>query len=82
MEIRNSQEDNLEAILMPAQKSPAVRSVDVAEQLGFSRAGVGRAMRQLVEAGLVQMDGGKHIAPANKGREQAERMCEKRGTYT
>ena len=77
MEIRNSQEDYLEAILVLAQKNPAVRSVDIAEHLGFSKASVSRAMNQLVESGLVLMDEGKLITLTGEGRAQAEKVYEK-----
>lgn len=77
MEIRNSQEDYLEAILVLAQKTPSVRSVDIAEHLGFSKASVSRAMSQLVDFGLAQMDESKFIVLTEKGRAQAERVYEK-----
>lgn len=77
MEIRNSQEDYLEAILVLAHKNPAVRSVYIAEHLGFSKASVSRAMGQLVESGLARMNEGKLIALTDEGRAQAERVYEK-----
>lgn len=77
MEIRNSQEDYLEAILVLEQRHSAVRSVDIAEHLGFSKASVSRAMGQLVEQGLAQMDESKFIVLTNEGRTLAERVYEK-----
>ncbi|NLW79360.1 MAG: metal-dependent transcriptional regulator [Ruminococcaceae bacterium] len=77
MEIRNSREDYLEAILVMAQKAPQVRSVDVAEHLGYSKASVSRAMAQLVEAGLVHMDRSKLLTLTEQGLQEACRVYEK-----
>ena len=44
MELRESGEMYLEAILVLGQKSSFVRSVDVSEYLGYSKPSVSRAM--------------------------------------
>lgn len=56
MEIYESAEDYLEAILMLRQRNGHVRSVDVAEELGYSKASISVAMRKLRENGYIAMD--------------------------
>ena len=53
MSLHESGEDYLETIYLLTQKSPFVRSVDVANELGYTKASVSRAMRILREEGLV-----------------------------
>ncbi|ADC91574.1 metal-dependent transcriptional regulator [Mageeibacillus indolicus] len=49
-----SNEDYLEAILQLSAHSPSVRSVDVADMLGVSKASVSKAMGVLREAGMIE----------------------------
>ena len=49
-----SREDYLEAILRIGSERPVVRSVDIAEFLGFSKASVSVAMKKLYEDGYIQ----------------------------
>lgn len=77
MEIRNSREDYLEAVLMLAEKNTVVRSVDIAEHMGFSKASVSRAMAQLAEVGLVRMDEDKFVHLTDEGQALAEKVYEK-----
>ena len=55
MEIHASAENYLEAILALSEKGP-VRSIDVAQHLGFSKPSVSRAMSLLRDNGYVVMD--------------------------
>ena len=54
MQIHESAEDYLEAILMLREKTGAVRAVDVAEALSFTKASVSVAMKKLRENGYVR----------------------------
>jgi len=56
MQMRESSEDYLEAILMLRERTGAVRAVNVAEQLDFSKASVSIAMKKLRENGYVCLD--------------------------
>ena len=56
MQIHESAEDYLEAILMLREKTGAVRAVDVAEALSFTKASVSVAMKKLRENGYVRLD--------------------------
>lgn len=82
MEIRNSQEDYLEAILVISQSAPQVRGVDIAEHLGFSKASVSRAMGHLLQEGLISVDKGKHITLTPKGEHRAQNVYEKHRFFT
>ena len=54
--MRESSEDYLEAILMLRERNGAVRAVNVAEELAFSKASVSIAMKKLRENGYVSLD--------------------------
>ena len=77
MVIHESAEDYLEAVLMLSEKNVAVRSIDVAAQLGFSKPSVSIAMKKLRENGYVVMDASGFITLTEAGREIAERTYEK-----
>ncbi|MBR1758934.1 MAG: metal-dependent transcriptional regulator [Lachnospiraceae bacterium] len=77
MEIHESAEDYLEAVLMLSEKNVAVRSIDVAAQLGFSKPSVSIAMKKLRENGYVVMDARGFITLTEAGHEIAERTYEK-----
>ena len=57
MEIRESGEDYLEAILMIQKQCGQVRSIDVCNKLGFSKPTVSVAMKNFRENGYITMDG-------------------------
>lgn len=54
MQIRESAEDYLEAILILSRKGGGVRSVDIATMLGVSKPSVSHAMKLLREDGILQ----------------------------
>jgi len=56
MEIHESAENYLETILMLGNKNPQVRSIDVANELNFSKPSVSVAMKKLRESGYVEFD--------------------------
>ena len=56
MKIRQSAEDYLETILVLSQKKPMIRSIDVVNELGFSKPSVSIAMKNLRENGYISMD--------------------------
>lgn len=73
MKIRKSAEDYLEAILVIAGEKGRVRSIDVANKLGFSKPSVSIAMKQFRENGYIGIDGSGAISLTAAGREIAER---------
>ena len=54
-----------------------VRSIDVANELGFSKASVSVAMKSFREEGYIVIDGDGGITLTEKGLQIAEKMCER-----
>lgn len=77
MNVHESGEMYLEAILVLSRKSGFVRSVDVGEYLGYSKPSVSRAMGLLRKGDLVtvEQDGGLHLT--QEGRGIAEKIYER-----
>ena len=74
MHLYESGEMYLETIYVLSQKSPAVRSIDVGEYMGYSKPSVSRAMTALKNGGYVSADkdGSLHLTQA--GLEVAKKM--------
>ena len=73
MKIRESAEDYLETILILGRKNGGrVRSVDIANEMNFSRASVSVAMKHLRENGYITVDKQGCIALTEKGSQAAE----------
>ncbi len=77
MNVHESGEMYLEAILVLSRENGFVRSVDVGEYLGYSKPSVSRAVGLLRGGGLitVEPDGGLYLTGA--GREIAEKIYER-----
>ena len=56
MKIQESGENYLETILLLGMRNGTVRAVDIANQLGYSKPSVTRAMDVLKKAGLVEKE--------------------------
>ena len=56
MKIQESGENYLETILILKNRNGYVRSVDIANELSFTKASVSRAMSILRKAGLIVME--------------------------
>lgn len=77
MNTYESAENYLEAILMLGQNGKPVRSVDIANELEYSKPSVSVAMKNLREGGYITVDGKGYITLTDKGREIAQRMYER-----
>ena len=77
MSLLESGEMYLETILVLSQKRNAVRSIDVAEEMSFSKPSVSRAMGILKSGGYIEIDTLGHITLTETGREAAERIYER-----
>lgn len=77
MRIKESAENYLETILMLGNQKKYVRSVDVANELGFSKASVSVAMKSFREEGYIVIDGDGGITLTEKGLQIAAKMCER-----
>ena len=80
MNIHESAEDYLEAVYMQSLKRGVVRSIDIANALGFSKPSVSVAMKQLEENGYIHRDEDRFIHLTDKGMEIALRMYERHET--
>lgn len=77
MKIKESAENYLETVLMLTNKNKYVRSVDVANELGFSKASVSVAMKAFREEGYITINEDGGISLTAKGLQIAEKMCER-----
>ena len=77
MKIKESAENYLEAILMINKKKGSVRSIDVANELGFSKPSVSVAMKSFREEGYINVDEDGSITLTPKGYEVANRVFER-----
>ena len=82
MNLQESGEMYLETIYILAKKKPAVRSVDVAAELGYSKPSVCVAMRNLREKGYILTDGDGLITLTQAGKEIAENVFQRHETIT
>ena len=76
MKIFESTENYLETILILSQANEKVRSIDIVNELNFSRPSISVAMKHLRENGYIEMSG-NYITLTGKGREIAERTLER-----
>lgn len=74
MTIHQSAEDYLETILMLSERIGKVRSIDVVNELGYTKASVSIAMKKLRENGYIAVDGEGNLTLLPPGREIAERI--------
>ena len=74
MEIHESAEDYLETILILEERNGTVRSIDIVNEMGFSKPSVSIAMKKLRENGYIHMDTTGYITLCPKGREIADRI--------
>ncbi|WP_426348834.1 metal-dependent transcriptional regulator [Alloiococcus sp. CFN-8] len=77
MKIQESAENYLETILMLSKKQPTVRSIDIANELSYTKASVSIAMKNLRENGYVKVDNDGYITLTEKGLTIAETMYER-----
>ncbi|XOQ45346.1 MAG: HTH dtxR-type domain-containing protein [Clostridium sp.] len=77
MKIQESGENYLETILILKNRNGTVRSIDVANELGFSKASVSRAMSILKEAGLLVMEQNGNLVLTDSGMRKASAIYER-----
>lgn len=82
MEIRESGENYLETILVLKQRNGTVRSVDIANEMEFSKPSVSNAMGKLRENGYITMGRDGLIELTDKGRAVAESVYERHRLLT
>ncbi len=72
--IHESAEDYLEKILMLTERNGKVRSIDIVNEMNFSKPSISIAMKKLRESGLILMDQYGYITLTPEGQEIAERI--------
>ena len=82
MNIHESAEDYLEAIMMLREEKGYVRSVDIASRLSVTKPSVSFAMKKLRENGYIHMDEENLISLTDRGEEIACRMFDRHRTIT
>jgi len=77
MNIHESAENYLETILMLSHTLPVVRSVDIANELGFKKSSVSVAMKNLRENNFITVTDSGFIYLTDAGKEIADRIYER-----
>jgi len=80
MKIQESAENYLETILMLHSRTGAVRSIDIANELNYSKPSISRAMKLLRENDYIHMDRDGYITLTEAGASIAESMFERHNT--
>ena len=76
-----SMENYLETILILGKTKPVVRSVDVAEELGFKKSSVSVAMKKLRENGHITVTKEGYIYLTDSGKKIAEMIFERHHVF-
>lgn len=82
MKINQSAENYLETIYMLREKKGEVRSIDIANELAYSKASVSVAMKNLREHGYIETSQDGYITLTDTGAEVAQRMYERHTLIT
>ena len=77
MKTNESAENYLETILILSQKRPVVRSVDIAEELGFKKSSVSVAMKNLRQKNLITVADNGDIRLTEEGHKIADKVYER-----
>ena len=77
MPLKESGEMYLETIYILRKSQPRIRSVDIAEQMHYSRASVSRAMGLLREQDYIRMEPDGSITLTEAGNEKAAKIYER-----
>ena len=82
MQLQESGEMYLEMIYILSQTSSAVRSLDVAEYMGFSKPSVSRAVGLLKQNGYLRVDRDGFLHLTESGEQIAEKIYERHTIFT
>ena len=77
-----SLEDYLEVILILQHKGGMVRSIDVADYMGFSKPSISRAVKELKAKGLLITDRNNFLHLTDTGKLIAEKIYERHCFFT
>ena len=82
VELHESAENYLETILILSKRLPVVRSIDVANELGFKKSSVSIAMKNLRESEHITVTKEGYIYLTESGKIIAETMYERHELFT
>lgn len=82
MKIQESAENYLETILVLKKRNGRVRSIDIANELDFSKPSVSIAMKNLRENGYIETDSDGCIELLEKGKAIASKIYERHTLLT
>ena len=82
MRYNESEENYLETILMLSKKLPVVRSVDIANELGFKKSSVSIAMKHLREKEYITVSDAGFIFLTDAGQAVADMVFERHSVIT
>lgn len=82
MIVRESEEMYLETILVLKNANKRIRSIDIANELGYSRPSVSRAVSLLVNNGYITISSNGEIEFTEKGQKKAEDVYERHQIIT
>ena len=74
---QESTENYLETIYILLQRQGTVRSIDVCNEMGYSKPTISVTMKQFREKGYVKIDGSGHITLTPSGLSIAQRIYER-----
>jgi Mn-dependent DtxR family transcriptional regulator len=77
LKMQESMENYLETILILSQNGKPIRSIDIVNELDFTRASVSVAMKNLRENGYIEVDYNGYITLTNSGKRIADSMYER-----
>ncbi len=82
MKIQESAENYLETIYVLRRRIGDVRSIDIANELEFSKPSVSVAMKNLKANNYIEVDAGGYITLTPSGQEIAEKVYERHTLFT
>ena len=82
MKIQESAENYLETILIITNRNGSCRSIDIANELGYSKPSVSIAMKNLRENGYIDVMGDGSIVLLEPGKVIAEKLYERHTMLT
>ena len=82
MKNNESEEMYLETILLLKKRNTYVRSIDIAEELNYSRPSICRAMGVLQNKGYITMDAKGAISLTDEGKKKADGIYERHCVIT
>lgn len=80
--MQESGENYLETILILKERNGTVRSVDIANELGYAKPSISRAVKLLIERGLITMEPNGELLLTEIGFEQASAIYERHKTIS